>query len=174
MTGNSSASFWTLSTVCWTALPTVFRVDRHLFKNCWHPSSRLRPRCRSRLFTSGQNRRSLPEPFGVVDFTRGGAGIGGVGDRLGAVSVVEPVSQGVGAVSVLDEYLVLGMVPEVEGLGEDGVVLGLDEVFDEVVDEGSLAQAEVLDLGGLTGGAGGCIGSGAGGQVMALVSTLGA
>ncbi len=24
MTGNSSASFWTFSTVCWTAFPTVF------------------------------------------------------------------------------------------------------------------------------------------------------
>jgi hypothetical protein len=50
-------------------------------------------------------------------------------------------------VSVLDEYLALGTVPEVEGLGDDGVVLGLDE---EVVDEGSLALAEVLALGGLT------------------------
>jgi hypothetical protein len=66
------------------------------------------------------------------------------------------------------------MVPEVEGLGDDGVVLGLDELFDEVVDEGSLARAEVLALGGLTGGAGGCIGSGAGGWVTALVGALGA
>jgi hypothetical protein len=56
----------------------------------------------------------------VVDFTGGGvviagggAGIGGVGDWLGAVSVVEHVDRGVGAVSVLDEYLALGMVPEV-------------------------------------------------------------
>ncbi len=46
----------------------------------------------------------------------GGAGVGGVGDRLGAVSV-------------LNEYLALGTVPEVEGLGDNGVVLGLDEVF---------------------------------------------
>jgi hypothetical protein len=53
-------------------------------------------------------------------------------------------------VSVLDEYLALGMVPEVDGLGDDGVVLGLEEVIDEVVDEGSLALAEVLALGGLT------------------------
>jgi hypothetical protein len=53
--------------------------------------------------------------------------------------VVEQCDLGVGAVSVLDEYLALGTVPEVEGLGDDGVVLGLEELFDEVVDEGSLA-----------------------------------
>ena len=58
--------------------------------------------------------------------------------------------------SVLDEYLALGTVPEVDGLGDDGVMLGLEEVFDEVVDEGSLALAEVLALGGLTVTAGGC------------------
>ncbi len=57
--------------------------------------------------------------------------------------------------SVLDEYLALGMVPEVDGLGDDSVVLGLEEVFNEVVDEGSLALAEVLALGGLTVTAGG-------------------
>ncbi len=80
---------------------------------------------------SGRSRRSLPEPFGVVDLTVGGvftaggcAGTGGVGDRLGAVSVVEHVDRGVGAVSVLDEYLALGTVPEVDGLGDNGVVLG--------------------------------------------------
>ncbi len=65
--------------------------------------------------------------------------------------------------SVLDEYLALGTVPEVDGLGDDGVVLGLEEVFDEVVDEGSLALAEVLALGGLTVMAGGYTGVGAGG-----------
>jgi hypothetical protein len=110
----------------------------------------------------------------VVDFTRGCAGVGGVGDRLGAVSVVEHVDRGVGAVSVLDDYLALGTVPEVEGLGEVGVVLGLDEVFEEVVDEGSLARAEVLALGGLTVSAGGCTGGGAGVLVMVLVGALGA
>ena len=106
-------------------------------------------------------------------FTTGvGAGAGGVGDLLevllevggvgvpGAVSVVEYDDRGVGAVSVLDEYLALGTVPKVEGLGDDGVVLGLDE---EVVDEGSLALAEVLALGGLTVIAAGCIAVGAGG-----------
>ncbi len=35
-------------------------------------------------------------------------------------------------------------------LGEEGVVLGLEEVFEEVVEDGSLALAEVLALGGLT------------------------
>ncbi len=106
--------------------------------------------------------------------TGGGAGAGGVGDRLGAVLVVEHVDRGVGAVYVLDEYLALGTVPEVDGLGDDGVVLGLDEVFDEVVDEGSLARAEVLAFGSLTGSAGGCTGGVAGGWVTALVDALGA
>ncbi len=91
--------------------------------------------------------------------TGGGGGAGGVGERLGAESVVEQCERGVGAVSVLDEYLALGTVPEVDGLGDDGVMLGLEEVFDEVVDDGSLALAEVLAFGGLAviagGGAGG-------------------
>ncbi len=100
---------------------------------------------------------------GGVFTTGGGAGAGEVGDRLGAVSVVEQCDLGVGAVSVLDEYLALGTVPEVDGLGEEGVVLGLEELFDEVVDDGSLARAEVLALGGLTARAGGCTGGGAGG-----------
>ena len=65
--------------------------------------------------------------------------------------------------SVLDEYLALGTVPEVDGLGDDGVVLGLEEVFDEFVDEGSLARAEVLAFGGLAVMAEGCTGGGAGG-----------
>ncbi len=56
---------------------------------------------------------------GSVVITGGGVGVGGVGDQLGAVSVVEHVDHGVSAVSVLDEYFVLGTVPEVEGLGED-------------------------------------------------------
>jgi hypothetical protein len=50
-----------------------------------------------------------------VGCTGGGVG-GGVGDLLGAVLVVEP---GVGAVSVLEEYFVLGTVPDVVALGED-------------------------------------------------------
>ncbi len=86
--------------------------------------------------------------MGGVFTTGGGAGAGGVGERLGAVSVVEQCERGVGAVSVLDEYLALGTVPEVDGLGYDGVVLGLEEVFDDVIDEGSLALAEVLAFGG--------------------------
>jgi hypothetical protein len=99
---------------------------------------------------------------GSVIITGGSVGIGGVGDRLGAVSVVELVDLGVGAVSVLDEYFVLGTIPEVEGLGGDGVVLGLDEVFEDVVEEGSLARAKVLAFGGLIGIGGFGAGAGAG------------
>ncbi len=69
--------------------------------------------------------------------------------------------------SVLEVYLVLGAVPEVDGLGDEGVVLGLEEVFEDVAEEGSLALAEVLALGGLAvtvaGCTGGCAGGGAGG-----------
>jgi hypothetical protein len=72
--------------------------------------------------------------------------------------------------SVLDEYLALGTVPEVDGLGDDGVVLGLEEVFDEVIDEGNLALAEVLAFGGLTVTAGGW----AGGWAIVLGVALGA
>jgi hypothetical protein len=105
--------------------------------------------------------------------TGGGAGARGVGERLGAVSVVEQYERGVGTVSVLDEYLALGTVPEVDGLGDDGVVLGLDEVFDDVVDEGSLALAEVLAFGGLDVIPGVCTGGGAGGWAIALGVALG-
>jgi hypothetical protein len=63
-------------------------------------------------------------------------------------------------------------MPEVDGLGEDGVVLGLEEVFDEVVDEGSLARPEVLALGGLIVGAG--IGAGVGVLAAGLVAGVGA
>ena len=69
--------------------------------------------------------------------------------------------------SVLEVYLVLGAVPEVDGLGDDGVVLGLEEVLEDVAEEGSLALAEVLALGGLAvivaGCTGGCAGGCAGG-----------
>ena len=75
---------------------------------------------------------------------------GGVGDRLGAVSVDEYPDGGVEAVAVLEVYLALGAVPEVDGLGEEGVVLGLEEVLEEVVDDGNRALVEVLALGGLT------------------------
>ncbi len=66
------------------------------------------------------------------------------------MSVVEYLDGGVEAVSVLEVYLALGVVPEVDGLGDEGVVLGLEEVLEEVVEDGSLALAEVLALGGLT------------------------
>ncbi len=72
-----------------------------------------------------------------------------MGDRLGPVSVVEYLDGGVEADSVLEVYLAFGAVPEVDGLGEEGVVLDLEEVFEEVVEDGSLALAEVLALGGL-------------------------
>jgi hypothetical protein len=51
---------------------------------------------------------------------------------------------------VLEVDLALGTVPEVDGLGDEGVVLGLEEVFEQVVEDGSLALAEVLALVGLT------------------------
>jgi O-phosphoseryl-tRNA(Cys) synthetase len=66
------------------------------------------------------------------------------------VSVDEYPDGGVEAVAVLEVYLALGAVPEVDGLGEEGVVLGLEEVLEEVVDDGNRALVEVLALGGLT------------------------
>ena len=65
--------------------------------------------------------------------------------------------------SVLEVYLVLGAVPEVDGLGDEGVVLGLEEVLEDVAEEGSLALVEVLALGGLAVTGAGCIGGCAGG-----------
>ncbi len=88
-----------------------------------------------------------------------------MGDRLGPVSVVEYVDRGVGAVSVLEVYLALGPVPEVDGLGDEGVVLGLEEVLEDIAEEGSLALAEVLALGGLAVTAVGCPGGCTGGCV---------
>jgi hypothetical protein len=99
---------------------------------------------------------------------------GGVGDRLRLVSVVEYVDRGVGAVSVLDVYLALGTVPEVDGLGDEGIVLGLDEVLEDVVEEGSLALAEVLAFACLVVRTGGCTGGGTGGCVTVLAGALGA
>ncbi len=66
------------------------------------------------------------------------------------MSVDEYPDGGVDAVAVLEVYLALGAVPEVDGLGEEGVVLGLEEVLEEVVDDGNWALVEVLALGGLT------------------------
>ena len=66
------------------------------------------------------------------------------------MSVDEYPDGGVEAVAVLEVYLALGAVPEVDGLGEEGEVLGLEEVLEEVVDDGNRALAEVLALGGLT------------------------
>ncbi len=86
-----------------------------------------------------------------------------MGDRLGPVSVIEYVDRGVGAVFVLEVYLALGPVPEVDGLGDEGVVLGLEEVLEDVAEEGSLALAEVLALGDLAVTAAGCTGGCTGG-----------
>ena len=66
------------------------------------------------------------------------------------MSVDEYPEGGVEAVAVLEVYLALGAVPEVDGLGEEGEVLGLEEVLEEVVDDGNRALVEVLALGGLT------------------------
>ena len=67
------------------------------------------------------------------------------------------------AVSVLEVYQALGTVPEVDGLGDEGIVLGLEEVLEDVVEDGSLALAEVLALGGLAVTVAGCTGGCAGG-----------
>ncbi len=59
---------------------------------------------------------------------------------------------------------VFGIVPEVEAVGDDGAVLGLDELAEDVDDEGRVALAEVLTFGalivreGIGGGAGGAVG----------------
>ncbi len=74
---------------------------------------------------------------------------------------------------MLEVYLVLGTVPEVDGFGDEVVVLDLEEVLEEVVEDGSLALADVLAFGGLVMTAAGCTGFGAGGcaggWVIALV-----
>ncbi len=73
---------------------------------------------------------------------------------------------------MLEVYLALGAVPEVDGLGEEGVVLGLEEVLEDVVEDGSLALAEVLALAGLARTAAGCIVDGAGGCSGGRVTAL--
>ena len=79
------------------------------------------------------------------------------------MSVDEYPDGGVEAVAVLEVYLALGAVPEVDGLGDEGVVLGLEEVLEDVAEERSLALAEVLALGGLAVTVAGCTGGCAGG-----------
>jgi len=73
---------------------------------------------------------------------------------------------------VLEVYLAFGTVPEVDGLGDEGVVLGLEELLEEVVEDGSLALADVLAFGGLVMTVAGCIGVGAGGCVGGRVTVL--
>jgi hypothetical protein len=77
------------------------------------------------------------------------------------------------AVSVLEVYLAFGTVPEVDGLGDEGVVLGLEELLEEVVEDGSLALADVLAFGGLVLTVAGCIGVGAGVGFLAVVLVAG-
>ncbi len=76
------------------------------------------------------------------------------------------------AVWVLEVYLALGTVPEVDGLGDEGVVLGLEEVLEDVVEDGSLALAEVLALAGLAMTTAGCTVDGARGCVGGRVAVL--
>ena len=112
-----------------------------------------------------------------IGVAAGGGGCtwtGGVGDRRGPVSVVEYRDGGVEADSVLEVYLALGTVPEVDGLGDEGVVLGLEEVFEEVIEDGSLALAEVLASGCLAVSTGGCTVGGVGGCAPVLAGALGA
>ena len=73
---------------------------------------------------------------------------------------------------MLEVYLAFGTVPEVDGLGEEGVVLGLEELLEEVVEDGSLALADVLAFGGLVMIVAGCTGVGAGGCVVGRVIVL--
>ena len=53
-------------------------------------------------------------------------------------------------------------------------MLGLDELFEDVVDEGSLALAEVLAFGGLIGMVGTGAGAGVGFLAVVLVAGVGA
>ncbi len=77
---------------------------------------------------------------------------------------------------MLEVYLAFGTVPEVDGLGEEGIVLGLEELLEEVVEDGSLALADMLAFGGLVMTVAGCIVVGAGGcvggRVFVLVGTV--
>jgi hypothetical protein len=65
------------------------------------------------------------------------------------------------------EVLVFGMAPEVEAVGDDGVVLGFEDWADDVDDDSNFALAEVLAFGGLT------VVEGAGGGVRVLVKVFG-
>ncbi len=77
---------------------------------------------------------------------------------------------------MLEVVLAFGTVPEVDGLGDEGVVLGLEELLEEVVEDGSLALADVLAFGGLVMIVAGCTGVGAGdctgGRVLVLFGTV--
>ncbi len=59
------------------------------------------------------------------------------------------------------KFFAFGTAPEVEAVGDEGVVLGLDDCADDVDKEGRVALAEVLALGGLIAidGVGGGVGA---------------
>ncbi len=83
----------------------------------------------------------------------GGTG-GGVGDQLGVADELD----------IVVVVFVFGITAEVEAVGDEGIVLGLDELADDVDEEGRASLSEVLALGVLTvvegagGGAGGVVG----------------
>jgi hypothetical protein len=60
----------------------------------------------------------------------GGTG-GGVGDRLGVADELD----------VIIVVFVFGITAEVEAVGDEGVVLGLDELADDVDEEGRASLA---------------------------------
>ncbi len=99
--------------------------------------------------TSGCNLSLCLDPLADFGVTLGtGVGEGdllGVADELGIVCVV----------------LVFGIPPEVNAVGGDGVVLGLDEAAEDEDDDGRAALAEVLGFGALT-SAGGIAGGASG------------
>jgi hypothetical protein len=95
-------------------------VELHLFRNSLRPSK------------SGQDLSFRPDPFAHV-----GAGLGiiiGEGDLLRVAE--EPDFDLV--------CTILGTVPDVEAVGEEGVMLGAEEDEDE---DGRAALAEVLGFG---------------------------
>ncbi len=80
----------------------------------------------------------------------GGTG-GGDGDRLGVADEFD----------IVVVAFVFGIVPEVEAVGDDGAVLGLDELAEDVDDKGRvalLAFGALIVREGIGGRAGGAVG----------------
>jgi len=80
-TGNSSATFLTFCTVCWTAFPTDLRVVWHCSRNSLWPRSRDLPKWSSRLLMSLCGLNWQVETCII--------GAGGVGNLLKAVDRLE-------------------------------------------------------------------------------------